>query len=104
MPRSDAKRVLKLLPNIKRIQVVDFLDVDIRHKLTHLANIVQQVSRSVTFKVCHHALLMRGRVVVPSQLAVEPDATAALVGVAVAAQRRMIELEQLWVGNVQAAF
>ena len=104
VPRSDAKRVLKLLPDLKRVQVVDFLDVDIRHELTDFADVVQEVAGSVAFKVCHHALLVRGCIVVPSQLSVKPDAAAALVGVAVAAQGRVVNLEQLRVGDVQTTF
>ena len=101
VPRSDAKRVLKLLPDLKRVQVVDFLDVDLRHELANFSDIIQQVAGSVAFQVRHHALLARGRVEVPSQLAVEPEATATLVGIAVAAQGRVVELKQLRIRNVQ---
>jgi len=93
---------LEFFPDIKWIQVTDFLDVDLWHKLAHFANFVQEVSGSVAFDVRHHALLVRGRVVVPGQLAVEPDAAAALIGVAVATQGCMVELEQLWVGDVKS--
>ena len=93
VPRSDAKRFLKLLPNIKWIQIIDFLNVNVRHKFTHFTNVVQQISASIALNVGHHALLVRGRVVVPSQLVVEPDAAAALIGIAVAAQGRVVELE-----------
>ena len=91
----------KLLPDLKRIQVVDFLYVDVRHELTNFSNVIQEVARGVALHVRHHALLMRGRVEVPSQLTVEPEATAALEGIAVAAQGRMIELKQLRIRNVQ---
>ena len=94
----------KLLPDLKRIQVVDFLDVDVGHELTHFADVIQEVAGSVALNVRHHALLVRGCVEIPCQLAVEPEATAALVGIAVAAQGGMIELEQLRIGNVQAVF
>ena len=92
---------LKFLPDIKRIQKVDFLDVNIWHKISDFADFVQQVATSVTFNMRHHALLVRGRVVVPCQLAVEPDAAAALISVAVAAQGCVVELEQLRIGDVQ---
>lgn len=94
----------KLLPDLKRIQVIDFFDVDLRHELTHFTDVVQEASGSVSLNVRHYALLVRGCVEVPSQLAVEPEATAALVGITVAAQRRMIELEQLRIKNAQTVF
>ena len=96
--------MLKLFPDLKRVQVVDFLDVDLRHELSDFADVVQQGATCVALDVRHHALLVRGRVDVPSQLAVEPEATAALVGVAVAAQRRVVEAQELRVGDVQAFF
>ena len=96
--------ISKLLPDLKRIQVVDFLDVDLRHELAHFSDVIQQVAGSVAFQVCHHALLVRGRVEVPSQLAVEPEATTALEGIAVAAQGRVVELKQLRIKNAQTFF
>jgi len=84
---------LKLLPDIKWVKIFDFLDVNVRHELADFADVVQEVTGSVALEVRHHALLVRGRVVIPSQFAVEPDAAAALVGIAVAAQGRMVEFQ-----------
>ena len=92
---------LEFFPNIKWIQIIDFLDVNARHELTDFSDVVQKVAGSVALDVCHHALLVRGCVVVPSQAAVEPDAAAALVGIAVAAQGCMVDLEQLRIGDIQ---
>ena len=96
--------ISEFLPDLKRVQIVDFLDVDVWHKLSDFTDVVQEVVGGIALDVCHHALLVRGGVEVPSQLAVEPEAAAALVGVAIAAQGRMVEFQELRIRNVQTVF
>ena len=95
---------LKLLPDIKRVQIIDFLDVDLRHVLADFTYVVQKVTAGIALKVRHHTLLVRRCVEIPCQLAVEPRATAALEGVAVTAQRRVVESQKLLVRDVQTVF
>ena len=92
--------LLPLLTDIKGIKIFDFFDVHFGHELAHLADGSQQAAGGIALGMRHDALLMAWSVQLQRGLAVEPHAPAAVVSVAVAAERRMVEAQQLLVFDV----
>lgn len=63
------------------------------------SDVIQEFTGSITLQMRHHALLARRRVHLQRQPFVQPHAAFALIGVAFATERRMVELVQLLIGN-----
>ena len=93
---------LPFLPHIKRVEV-GYLGYLVSDAQTLCRQCLLQLAAGIALQVGKHALLVRGRIGVHRQTVVEPDTTVAVVGIALAAERRMVELQQLPVGNIEPA-
>ena len=98
------KKLFPLSCYLERVEVGYFFDFFLAWQERALAaQREHELARGVALKVGCHALLAAGRVDLESGLAVEPDAAAALPGIALAAYRGMVETVELLVLDVNAA-
>lgn len=77
---------------VKKIKVIYFYySLIFGQETSVFADVVKQHSASIALQMRRHALLMARRVYLAGCLPIQPYATLALIGIAVAAQRCMVE-------------